>query len=57
MIREILFVAALNLAFGLMVPYVDNAAHVGGFVGGLALSLVLRPRRTVATSRAAMDEP
>ncbi len=44
MIREILMVAAINLAFGLMVPYVDNAAHVGGFVGGLAISAVLRPR-------------
>jgi rhomboid protease GluP len=42
MIREILTVAALNLALGLMVPYIDNAAHVGGFVGGLALSVLLR---------------
>lgn len=45
MIREILTVAALNLGLGLMVPYIDNAAHVGGFVGGLALSVLLRPRR------------
>lgn len=44
LIREILTVAAINLAFGLMVPYVDNAAHVGGFLGGLAISVVLRPR-------------
>jgi rhomboid protease GluP len=50
MIREILFVAALNLAFGLMVPYIDNAAHVGGFVGGLAMSALLRPRGTVSVS-------
>ncbi len=44
MIREILTVAGVNLAFGLMVPFVDNAAHVGGFVGGLALGVLLRPR-------------
>ncbi len=45
MIREIVTVAALNLGLGLMVPFVDNAAHVGGFAGGLALGMVLRPRR------------
>jgi len=45
MIREILMVAGLNLAFGFAVQFVDNAAHVGGFVGGLALGMVLRPIR------------
>ncbi len=44
MIQEILTVAGLNLALGLMVPFIDNAAHAGGFAGGLALGLVLRPR-------------
>ena len=44
MIQEILTVAGLNLALGLMVPFIDNAAHAGGFVGGLALGLALRPR-------------
>ena len=44
LIREILTVAALNIAVGLMVPFIDNAAHLGGFAGGLALGLVLRPR-------------
>jgi rhomboid protease GluP len=43
MIQEILGVAAMNLALGVIVPYVDNAAHVGGFSGGLALGLLLRP--------------
>ena len=45
MIQEILMVAGMNLALGLMVPFVDNAAHVGGFGGGLALGMVLRPIR------------
>jgi rhomboid protease GluP len=45
MIREILTVAAFNLALGLMVGFIDNAAHVGGFVGGLALGLVVRPKK------------
>ena len=44
MIREILTVAAVNLALGLMVPFIDNAAHAGGFAGGIALGLTLRPR-------------
>ena len=44
MIQEILTVAGLNLALGLMVPFIDNAAHAGGFVGGLTLGLGLRPR-------------
>jgi rhomboid protease GluP len=43
LIREILTVAALNIGLGLAVPYVDNAAHVGGFAGGLALGFALRP--------------
>ena len=44
MTRQILIVAGLNLALGFMVPFVDNAAHLGGFVGGLALGVLLRPR-------------
>ena len=44
MMREILVVAALNLALGLMVPFIDNAAHVGGFVTGVALGLLIPPR-------------
>lgn len=44
MTREILTVAALNLALGFMVPFIDNAAHLGGFAAGFAMGLVLRPR-------------
>lgn len=45
MVRELVTVAALNLALGLAIPFVDNAAHVGGFAGGLALGYALRARR------------
>ena len=50
MIREILMVAGMNLALGFMVPFVDNAAHMGGFVGGLALGMVLRPIKRQAVN-------
>ena len=48
MIQEILTVAGMNLALGFMVPFVDNAAHLGGFAGGLALGIILRPRHAPA---------
>ncbi len=31
------------LVMGLMTPFVDNAAHVGGFLGGGAIALGMRP--------------
>ena len=31
----------LNLAFGLIIPSVDNAAHVGGLIGGVLATLVV----------------
>lgn len=43
-IREILTVAGINLAIGLILPFIDNAAHVGGFTAGVVLGLALRPR-------------
>jgi rhomboid protease GluP len=37
------FLAALQIFFGLSEPYVDNWAHLGGFLGGALAVLVLRP--------------
>jgi hypothetical protein len=34
-------VVVLNLAFGSVVPHVDQAAHVGGLVAGAALGLLM----------------
>jgi rhomboid protease GluP len=50
--RSVGFLIALNIAFGLSIPQVDNAAHVGGllmgFAGGLLLDrpLLQAPRMT-----------
>jgi rhomboid protease GluP len=37
------FLAALQIFFGFSEPYVDNWAHLGGFLGGALAVLVLRP--------------
>ena len=36
-------VAAINIALGLALPIIDNAAHGGGFAGGALAALILRP--------------
>ncbi|TMC49506.1 MAG: rhomboid family intramembrane serine protease [Chloroflexi bacterium] len=40
-------IAALNLVFGFVFPHVNNYVHVGGFLAGAALGLLLAPRRDV----------
>jgi rhomboid protease GluP len=42
-LRQIIFVALLNLAIGLS-PGIDNWGHVGGLVCGIALALTIGPR-------------
>ena len=41
--------AAYTIFTGLLSPYVDNAAHAGGFLGGALLGLRLEPRANGAT--------
>lgn len=47
---------ALNLVFGLLVPGIDNLAHLGGLVAGGALGLLVAPGR-VATLRSMWQRP
>ena len=47
MIRGIGTFVLLNLAFGLAVPAIDQAAHVGGLVSGVLSGLLLDPRGAV----------
>ena len=36
-------IAAVNVILGIGIPFVDNAAHAGGFAGGVLASLLLNP--------------
>ncbi|MFP4057955.1 MAG: rhomboid family intramembrane serine protease [Candidatus Brocadiia bacterium] len=36
-------IAGVNVVLGVLVPFIDNAAHGGGFLAGAAAALVLRP--------------
>ena len=36
--------AFLTIAAGLVTPMIDNAAHLGGMVGGMAVAWTMRPR-------------
>ncbi|QKS70917.1 rhomboid family intramembrane serine protease [Paenalkalicoccus suaedae] len=49
---SVLVILAINLAFGFFVPMVDNAAHVGGLLGGFAASAIVGlPRQSKPTSQ------
>mmetsp|Transcript_24732 Transcript_24732/g.61829 ORF Transcript_24732/g.61829 Transcript_24732/m.61829 type:complete len:98 (-) Transcript_24732:283-576(-) len=61
--RPLLLSAAINFAFG-MTPgsRIDNFGHLGGFLGGLAISFLVGPRyKTVGYDRFGrarlVDEP
>ena len=52
-IRRIIPIILINLAFGFLVRVVDNSAHIGGLLGGVALALVVPYKRPgeVASAR------
>jgi len=45
-LKSLVTFAAYNLFFGAVVPVIDNTAHVGGLITGLALGAGLAPRLT-----------
>jgi rhomboid protease GluP len=47
LVRGELWTVGVNLLFGFTVPYVDNAAHVGGLAAGFVLGWILGPSPTV----------
>lgn len=49
----VLVFTALSIGFGLAIPGIDNAAHVGGFVAGGLLGVALLQREGIGALRAA----
>jgi rhomboid protease GluP len=49
-LNNLLFVAAINVVYGLSVPGIDNWGHVGGFLGGLLLGWLLCPFYQIDTA-------
>ena len=47
-------VVVINIALGFVVPHVDQAAHVGGLLGGMALGVVMAAVPGAAGARAAL---
>jgi len=35
--------SVVSIVFGLMVPGIDNAAHIGGLIGGLLMGVLIKP--------------
>ena len=56
LVLDMLWIVGVNVAFGLTVQFVDNAAHLGGLAAGAALGAILGPdpdlRRLLGARRA-----
>lgn len=52
LLLQLLFWAAINIFFGFTAPMIDNAAHLGGLVAGLAIGAAVRPRQRPAPAPA-----
>lgn len=44
--NAVLMLAGINFVFGIIVPSVDNWAHIGGFIGGTLIGYGLVPKLT-----------
>ena len=49
-LNNLLFVAAINIVYGVSVSFIDNWGHVGGFLGGLLLGWLLCPFYQIETA-------
>ena len=43
LLGNLFMIGLVNVALGISLPFIDNAAHAGGFVAGAIAALVLRP--------------
>ncbi|MDR0433921.1 MAG: rhomboid family intramembrane serine protease [Gracilibacteraceae bacterium] len=43
-LQNFLIIAAINLFIGIMMPRIDNSAHLGGLIAGIILGALLRRR-------------
>jgi len=42
LIYNIFIILAINMAFGIITPGIDNFAHFGGFIGGIIISYIIK---------------
>jgi rhomboid protease GluP len=56
LMRSLLSFAGYNLFFGAVVPGIDNSAHIGGLLSGLALGALLAPVLNEAPERRVAHE-
>ena len=54
---SLIVLIALNLLIGELIPGIDQAAHVGGLVGGCLIALASSPRHTLAVGRTLLGVP
>ena len=49
-VRQMIIMAAFSLYFGFTSSGVDNAAHIGGMIGGIIMAVILYHPRKIRTS-------